>query len=370
MSEFYVYDGDHRVGILDRYTSIQWLEHHADTGEVKMVLPATPEAMELLAEGRKIYNTDTATAARVAERQLTDNGKTPTLTVRCITGAATLDRRVVMGTVHVQDAETGMRALVEQNLRGLPLGLAEASGISVPLDTQISWGNVLDGEKKLAQLSGLGFGYAFDPRSGSESFFVRHPIDRTVGDGYNGYLGDDIANITDIRLTDGKTGCKNVAVVAGAGEGGDRKVVVVGSGEGDERRELYVDARDLGTSYQTATDTGEVDEDGNPIYEYTTTAYSDEEYSAMLTARGMEKLAECGVTFTLAAEAADGGAMTYGIDYGLGDILPIKLTKYGVLAAARVSGVKITYEATGRRVEPILADFKVESAAAALSLRR
>lgn len=370
MYEFWIYDGADRVGLLERWTSVQWLEQYADAGEAKITALATPENAALLAEGRRIYNPDTGTAARILRQTIEDDGAAPTLTLRCAMGAAALDGRVVMGTEIVAEAEAGMLALAAHNLRGLSLAVAPAAGFALPLDTQVSWGSVLEGEKTLAAASGLGFGCTFDPAAGAETFRVLRGTDRTAGDAYNGYLGDDIANLSDLKLDRGTDNYRNVAVVCGQGEGAARRVVVVGSGEGDARRELYVDARDLSAEYQTAAETGEIGPDGSPVYGYTAAAYTDEEYAALLAARGLEKLAEHGTTLTLSAQAADGSPLTYGKDYRLGDILPVKLTRYGVLAAARVTGVKLIYEAGGRQVLPVLQNLKVEQAAQTLAQTR
>lgn len=369
MSEFFVYDGADRVGVLEHWTSVQWLEHYAAAGEAKIVCLATAANTALLTAGRTIYNPDTGTAMHIVQQELEDTGRSATLTLRCTDGPARLAARVVMGTVQVQDAEMGMLAIAKNNLRGLSMTVDAAAGLAVTVDTQVSWGSVLEGCVALARLSGLGFGCRFDPHTGTERFFVRQGVDRTAGEAYNGYLGDDVANLTNLRLTRGASDLYTAAVVCGEGEGADRAVVTVGEGEGDERRELYVDARDLTRTGQVAVDTGATDADGNPIYEYTSVTYTEAEYVALLTARGLEKLAENGTTLTMTAEAVDGGTLTYGVDYGVGDILPIKLTKYGVLAAARVTGVKLVYEAGGRKVYPILGDFKVQAAAAALNTR-
>lgn len=56
MSEFYVYDGAARVGILEHWSSVQWLEQYASGGEAKIVAMATPQNVALLAVGRALYN--------------------------------------------------------------------------------------------------------------------------------------------------------------------------------------------------------------------------------------------------------------------------------------------------------------------------
>lgn len=409
MYDFWIYDGPDRIGLLEHWTSVQWLEQYADGGEAKIVALTTPANVEMLTGDRRIYNPDTGTAARILQQTISDDGKTPTITLRCSVGAAVLSERVVMGTVNVTNAADGMQTLVSRNLRGLdiqvdssvpalstalgtldddgtlwvdPLPVLDDNGVlqlqdailddngvlrlagAKDMDTQISWGTVLDGCKTLAAASGLGFGCSFDPRTATETFSVRQGTDRTAGEAYNGYLGDDIANISDLELVRGVANHKNVAVVCGQGEGDGRVCVVVGSGDGAARRELYVDARDLDQTYQVADATGETDADGNPVYTYTTASYTAEEYQAMLAARGLEKLAEHGATLTLTATAADGSPLTYGKDYALGDVLPVKLVRYGILAAARVTGVKLIYEAGGRQVLPVLQNLQVAQAAA------
>ena len=369
MSDFAVYaPGGARLGLLECWDSIQWLEHYADAGEVKAVAQATPQNIELTQPGNRIYNPETGTAATIVAQKIEDTGRSASVTVRAVTGAGRLQDRVNMGTIRAADAQTAMRSTVENNLRGLPMDMEPPRDVAVKINTQASWGTVLDALKSFAKASGLGFGCSFDPSTGREAFGVRLGVDRTQGAAYNGYFGDDIANISDIRLARSTSDHKNVAVVAGQGKGAARTLVVVHGlfvGAGDDRRELWVDAKDIQTSYQVAVDTGQTDAGGSPVYEYRTVQYTPEEYQSILTARGLEKLAEHGTELTLDCQAQDGGTLTYGVDYGLGDVLPIKITRYGVMAVARVTGIRLIYEAGGRQVQPILSDFNVKAAKAA-----
>lgn len=120
MSEFYVYDGAARIGILEHWSSVQWLEQYASGGEAKIVAMATPQNVALLAVGRALYNPETGTAAHILSQQIDDKGTSPTITLRGAVGAARLAQRVVMGTVTVKDAETGMRAMVSQTCAACP----------------------------------------------------------------------------------------------------------------------------------------------------------------------------------------------------------------------------------------------------------
>ena len=132
----------------------------------------------------------------------------------------------------------------------------------------------------------------------------------------------------------------------------------LGTEIGDDRRELWVDARDISTTYQVATPTGEVDEDGNPEYDYTKHTYTAEEYEALLRTRGLEKLAEKIRKLEVTVEASQ-SLMIYGKDYFLGDILLVKLTHYGLKLSARLIGVRTTYESAGRKISLQLGDITV-----------
>ena len=90
MSEFYVYDGAARVGILEHWSSVQWLEQYASGGEAKIVAMATPQNVALLAVGRALYNPETGTAAHILSQQIDDKGTSPTITLRGAVGAARL----------------------------------------------------------------------------------------------------------------------------------------------------------------------------------------------------------------------------------------------------------------------------------------
>ncbi|MBS6865077.1 MAG: siphovirus ReqiPepy6 Gp37-like family protein [Oscillospiraceae bacterium] len=351
----YVYDKAlQRAGIVEDIRSLQWLEEYQDAGEAKLVCSATEKNRALLADGNRLYCTEQAESAIVRQAELTDDGKDAELTVRAVFSAARWADRVVMATEQIEEAEAGMLALAEKHRRGLPGATAAAKGLAVPVDTQATWSGVLEAWQTLAKASGLGFREIFAPETGVETFEVYKGTDRTQGDAYRGYFGDDIDNLTDIRIVQGSDGWKNCAIVGGEGEGAQRKIVTVSLGTytGDDLRELWVDAKDIGRKYQIAAP------DGSGGYTYTDATYTEEEYAAVLAARGLEKLAEC--LQTLEVDATIGqGLMQYGRDYALGDIIPLKLTRYGLRLSARVSSVRTIYESTGRRVTAVLSDFEL-----------
>ncbi len=351
----YVYNpARERVGLVEDVRSLQWLSEYQDAGEIKLVCSATEKNRALLVDGNRLYCTEQPESAIIRQTQIDDDGKDAKLTVRAMLSAARWADRVVMATEQVHNAEAGMLSLTTKHRRGLPGITGAAKGIAVSLDTQISWGSVLDAEITLATASGLGFREVFAPDTGTETFEVYEGVDRTQGAGYNGYFGDDIDNISSLKIVRGSDGWKNYAIIGGQGEGVNRKIVTasLGAYTGDEIRELWVDAKDIGTTYQIAAP------DGSGGYTYTEATYTDEEYAAALQARGLEKLAEN--LQTLEVDASIGqGLMEYGRDYALGDIVPLKLTRYGLRLSARISAVRTIYESTGKKVTAVLSDFNL-----------
>lgn len=358
----YVYNAAlERIGLVEDIRSLQWLSEYQDAGEVKLVCSATPKNTGLLVDGNRLYCTEQPESAVIREAALEDKGKDATLTVRAPLSVSRWADRIVMATENITGVENGMLGLATKHRRGLPGTTAAAKGLTAKTDTQITWGSVLVAETSLAAASGLGFRENFAPETGVETFEVYQGTDRTTGKEYNGYFGDDIDNLSNLKIVQGSAGWKNVAIVGGQGEGTARKIITVtlGSYAGDDRRELWVDAKDISQTYQVATP------DGQGGYNYTEATYTDSQYAALLEARGLEKLAAQLKTLEVSAELGQ-GLMRYGQDYFLGDIVPLKITRYGLRLSARVSAVRTVYEKTGKSVNAVLSDFAIEKEAMSL----
>ena len=156
-------------------------------------------------------------------------------------------------------------------------------------------------------------------------FKVITGTDRSVGnsDGNNPVVFSfDTNNLQSLHYSEDSRQYKNLAIVAGEGEGEERVVIEVGDDqlEGLDRIELYVDARDL--------QSGEETED--PL--------TPEEYEELLQERGEEKLSECEQFETLEASVIANSMFKYGIDYNIGDYVSIIDDKIG----KRFDNVQIT----------------------------
>ena len=99
---------------------------------------------------------------------------------------------------------------------------------------------------------------------------------------------------------------------------------------GFQRRELYIDARDLQS-------------DSDPDKPLT-----EEEYTAVLTARGKEKLAEHQLVRSFSAEVRTyDPTYSYGQDFFLGDTITVTDQHLGVTVDAVVQGAERTVSGQG-----------------------
>lgn len=369
MSDFYIYaPNKDRIGKLQHFDSIQWQDNAQSPGEVKITANVTPMNLELLVDGNRLYNTDEDTVAKICHVDIVENISAGdfkrNIVARARLTAHDLDERVVMATEVIKNAEAAMYGIYSRNRLNLPILPGTPQGFTEMLDTEVSWNSVLDAVQKIAEASGLCFTVRFDPETAAETFVVYRGTDRSDDDSddYVGYFGTDAGNLSKIEITTGSSNYKNVAVVAGEGEGAARVVrfVSLGNFQGEGRRELYVDARDLQREVSEAVFTGQQDEKGNPIFEYKSKTYTVAEYNALLDARGLEKLLERLRDFGLSCDIEQTN-LIYRRDYFLGDRMPVRLPQYNVKASAVVSSVRRVYEQTGNRVIATLSNFILEA---------
>jgi len=361
--DIYVFDiAREPLGLLEHIDSIQWLENYQSAGEVKIVARPTGKNLVMLADGHRLFKTTGDTAARVCETETNRTKEGPRITARAQITSILLSDRVVMATENITDAEQGMYTAYENNRRGLPVEIAPVDGYGRAAVMERTWGDVLGLWETVAGASGLGFKVLFDPETGIETSKVYCGIDRSIhgSNDYIGYFGTDIGNVENPEIVSGSSNYKNVAVVAGGGDGADRYVRVVSLGPvtGENRRELFVDARDLQRTYQVATDTGTVDENGNPIIDYETKTYTNQEYDDLLDGRGFAKLAEHMQNLSIKCNILQ-NEIRYGVDYFLGDRMPVRLVEFGITVSAVVSSALHIQEKSGETIKITLSDFKI-----------
>lgn len=106
---------------------------------------------------------------------------------------------------------------------------------------------------------------------------------------------------------------------------------------GFERHELFVDARDLKSSYY--------DENDNEVN------LSESEYDELLRERGKSRLAEHQKIQLLDSEVNLESSFKYEEDFFLGDVVSIKNKKLGLIVHTRITQVVENYSKEGRLLQ-------------------
>lgn len=178
----------------------------------------------------------------------------------------------------------------------------------------------------------------------SFEFSVIVPVDRTMNnsDGNNPIVFSmQLNNLSEIEFDEDGSDYRNVAIVAGAGEGEERITLEVGDSdaEGVERIETYVDARDLSNT--------EFDEDGEEV------EIPDADYNELLQTRGNEILKESEVSIDVEGKIITEGEMvnTYGVDYFLGDYVSVIDDSLGYVVNAQITSMTKTISSGTEKVD-------------------
>lgn len=360
MSKFVIYNSAYEpIGLLQNEISVIWLEKYQNYGEVKITAKTTTSNLDLLIVGNFISNSDTDTLAEFIHVETIENSGETTIEARAFLTVNMLSNRVVLTTEQVRNIESAMYSLYIRNKRDLPFLTAPLQGYPQTMESEITWNSVMEAMVTLANYSGLGFKVVFDGNTREQTFTVYQGKDRSNETKYDyvGYLSADTGNIYNTHVISGISGYKNIAFVAGEGEGSDRTVRQVDRRKSKEPRyELYVDARDLRKEYQVSTPTGNVDSNGNLIYTNETKTYTGAEYAKILETRGIEKLNDYMKDFSITCDILQNN-IVYGVDYFLGDRMPLKLSSYGINTTARIAEVRIEYEKTGKTTIVTLDEF-------------
>lgn len=340
--ELYIKDRNLKtVGVIDEYNSIIWANRFSNVGDFEIYTPVSQHALNLLRQEYFVTRTDDEMVAIIEKIDIKtseESGSFLTVSGRC--AKSILARRIVWKqTILKGTVEECLRKLVTENVispeipeRKIPnFFLADAHGFTEKMEAQVTGGNLLDVISKICNTYDYGF-KVFLNDYGQFLFDVVKGEDRSYNQTKNPYVvfSPNFDNLLGTDYQNDLSSLKNVALVAGEGEGLDRKNVVVGFAEGMNRRELYVDAKDL------TTNNGEI---------------TASEYDTILSERGNEKLSETVITEAFSGEIEPKINYRYKTDFYLGDIVQIE-NEYGMTASPRIYEIIENEDETGYKLIP------------------
>lgn len=336
------------IDICDTYESVIWTPRYFDIGDFEIYLPATPENISLLTKDRYVVRDkdvfengfkNVMIIEKIRISTSIENGNYLTVTGRCL--KSILKRRIVwQQTILNGTVENGIRKIVNENAinpiitqRAISnLVLNDIRGFTETLQRQVTGDNVADFIIEVCTAYGIGWDIYIE--NGLFVFDLYKGVDRSYNQNENSYVifSDEYDNLLTSDYTYDKTNYKNVALVAGEGEGLQRKTAIAGEASDLDRYELYVDSRN------SSTNEGEIDE---------------ATYLAMLTEEGNETLKEDSnsVTENIEGDIEVLGNYTFGKDYFLGDIVEAE-NEFGISAASRIIEIIESEDSNGSSTIP------------------
>lgn len=345
----YVYHEGQRVGLVRGVNSLQWMPEWADVGEIKMVCALTTKNRQLLQKWETLYNPDTPNLAAVIIYVNADTSKS-TITVRGQFSLRRFKQRVAKGSRIITDAATGLLELCRTNLRGLPVTIPENVDFTAPCQETVEWIDCCAAIVQLAKAGGFGVRVKFDELTGTEHLELLQGKDRSVqgSEWYRGGFDTKLRNLTNVSQTLDVSEYSNVAICGGEAptenDTWQQLWIEVGdtAAQGADRHELWVDGSSVTHRHTVQLADGSTTE----------AVYTDEEYKTALTNYATAALLNHYIEQMLKATAVD-LVLHYGEDFNLGDRLPVRVPELDLEASAQITSVKLTYEATGRKVVPV-----------------
>lgn len=398
------------LGLLNQFTAMTWTSRTTTFGGFELWCPMLPENSELLKPDNLLWIGGDELGVIETIKKSTDEQGGTILQVSGRFIESWLERRIIWGQYSGTEVVSNhLRNMVNLNAispsdpkRVIPnLGLSttqEALGPSISFSDSYSnlWNTVVE----LANSHSLFIRIKANVPERELLFTILKGTNRSVEQSILPavVLSTDLSDIlADSYTLDATTWC-NMSLVAGAGEGVQRKTSEInGSLSGLSRRELFVDARDL-QDYEdwptiTTVTTSILNEETHEVQivtkvemtspktgEKTTTTSTEEKvdetakagvvtsegttrvpiatsvYDGMLQERGKSKLGEVPLVESFDANIRMYGprAYEYGVDYFLGDRITMQDPNLGIQVSTEISEVQQSWDENGYSLSLVL----------------
>ncbi|RIJ64096.1 siphovirus ReqiPepy6 Gp37-like family protein [Rummeliibacillus sp. POC4] len=343
------------------YESLQLTRKHHEIGEIELKINRYVKGADQLRKDRIIFphnQLHKVYQIKHREIELDENGKeTENWIIKAKSLKSWLSQRLILPPSHTAyvnkqgKAETVMKYFVDicavnpvdakRKILNLVISPDLKRGDTISRSARF---DVLSDEMiTISQLSGLGWNISVDIKNKQFVFDVVEGVNcvSTQRDNPPVIFSPEFDSLKSMGYTESYLDYKNMAYIAGQGEGVDRRVITIGdTATGLDRYELFVDARDVG---ETNTD-----DEGNE------TPRSQQEIETDLTDRGNEKLSEHSQEIYMEGQILTKSPFIYERDWDLGDITTQQNKNWGITMDARITEVKEIYEAGNpKRIEVV-----------------
>lgn len=330
------------VSILDDYKSFIWTDRYSSYGDFEVYIPEESSNITYVVLGNYVYSQDSdhlMIIDSITSEEDAEFGNYIKATGKSL--ESILDRRIVWEQTNLEGSlESQIEKLIKDNIvspsdlsrriENFVFKKTENEYISsLTIEAQFTGDSLYSAIKTLCDSVQIGFKitlsenneFIFELYNGTDRSYKQETLPYVV-------FSPFFENLLDNTFLKSDRNFKNIALVAGEGEGKSRKTVVVGNVDaaGLSRRELYVDARDISSNDGTTTLT--------PV-----------KYNALLTERGNERLKEYKIDNVFDGEIETTLLYQYKIDFFMGDIVQLEDRRKNS-SAARITEFIYSYDSS------------------------
>ena len=256
MIDVYVLDDNlNRIGIIDNYTSLIWVNRYQTEGDCELYIEATQANLKMLRKGYFLARNDDDMVCRIEKIELdTDTEKGNYIIVTGYDVKKILSQRIIWSQANVDgNVEDYIRELVYQSVVNPNLSaraiknaagrqnffLGDKAGFTEVTTEQATYKLVSEKIQELCQRYNWGYKVIVD--IGNFYFLLYKGTDRSN----RVIFSNEFENLISTKYIEDSSHLANVALVGGEGEGSERSRNVAGYAEGIDRNEIFVDAKDI-----------------------------------------------------------------------------------------------------------------------------
>lgn len=332
-----------RLGVINKFNMIQYNPKYSGIGSFELSCALNEENKSLIVEDNILWIEDKYAGViqyidKSSDNEIKAKGKLLSVVLNWRTVIKTYEANKLTTRIFEELVRLNFMADDERKIEGFTFINNVIDNTAIRY--QVTGKSLSDIFQPLSETYDIGYEVYLNMEEKAFEFTLFRGKDLTIGnkDGNKPVIfGTDFNNILKSEYVSDNNNYRNVAYVAGEGEGENRVVVEVKQTEsaGFFRREIVVDARDI--------------QKANSISRMT-----DEEYNELLQQRGKEKLSEFRKAESYDAELMSDArtGFVYGKDYFLGDTVSVVDKNLGVILSAKITEVTVTFAEDGYTVEP------------------
>lgn len=344
-----------RVGIIDSYSSIIWTTRYNTQGDFELYIAADTAMFDLIQNGTYLVRDKDMTGTTYKNVMMIDKANIELttdvengdyLTVTGYSLQSIVKRRVVINqTVMSGKLTDAINRLLTENIINPTDAKRKISNFTfdnstdfdISLTMQATGDNLAELLSEICQNYNIGWDIYI--KNKKFVFYLYKGVDRSADQSENPRVvfSYEFDNLITSDYKEDVSNFANVAIVAGEGEGAERKKYETGdsTATGLDRFEIFVDARDI------STNEGEI---------------STNDYNTMLAEKGNESLAELQKVVSFEGEIDATKNYVLNRDFYLGDVVQV-INNYGISKATRIIEIIDAEDENGASIVPTFSDF-------------